>query len=141
MVVKEPPFIGLFPYGQTRTGCSPRIDYFWVGPIAVSDPFQQIENQSIYWIRHDRLLANVSRVIILVRTLEPALPTDNDKASRRTSNDRPIDVACRTSSLFRQRCHKTPNAHIDRAPAREAGRVPSGAAAWRSGRMCGWASL
>jgi transposase len=35
----------------------------------------------------------------------------------------------------------TPNAHIDRAPARTARRVPSGTAAWRSGRMCCWASL
>jgi hypothetical protein len=83
MVVKEPPLIGLFPDGQTGTGCSPRIDHFCVGPITLSDPFQEIENQSIDWIRHERLLPNVSRLIILVRTLEPALPTDNDKAFRR----------------------------------------------------------
>ena len=93
MVVKEPPFIGLFPHGQTRTGCSPRIDYFCVGPSALSDPFQEIENQSIDWIRHDRLLANVSRLLIVVRTPQPALPTDNDKALPRIGDDRVIDVA------------------------------------------------
>jgi hypothetical protein len=32
------------------------------------------------------------------------------------------------------------NAHIDRAPAREAGRVLSNCTAWRSGRMSSWAS-
>jgi hypothetical protein len=87
MVVKESPFIGLFPHGQTRTGCSPRIDYFCVGPSALSDPFQEIENQSIHWIRHDRLLANVSRIVIVVPADKPALPTNNDRAFRRIWGD------------------------------------------------------
>jgi hypothetical protein len=140
MVVKEPPFIGLFPHGQTRTGCSPRIDYFCIGPSALSDPFEEIENQSIDWIRHDRLLANVSRLIIVVRTPEPTLPTDDDKAFRRIGNDRIIDVASIPATAFRQHCHKTPNDSVDRAPSRGARREPNSEAVWRSGRTQGSAA-
>src|SRR5215813_3878071 len=59
MVVEESSFIGLLPHWQTRTRRSPRLDYFFIGSTAFPDPFQQIENQIIDWIRHDRLLANV----------------------------------------------------------------------------------
>jgi hypothetical protein len=101
VVINEPAFIGLFPHGQTRTRCSPRIDHLCIGPTALSDPFQEIENQSIDWIRHDCPLANVSILVIVVRTPELASPTDKAKAFRRRGNDRIIDVACIPATLIR----------------------------------------
>jgi hypothetical protein len=61
MVVEEAPFIGLLPDGQARTRRAPCLDHFGVGPRAGTDPLEQVEDQGVDGVGHERLLSRQKR--------------------------------------------------------------------------------
>jgi len=48
----EAALIGILPNGKTRARRPPRVDDFGVGSRLRADPFQKIENQSVYGVGH-----------------------------------------------------------------------------------------
>jgi hypothetical protein len=57
MMRDEASFMGFFPHRKARAGRSPRFDYLGVWPRVRADPFKQVEDQSVYGVRHGSLLS------------------------------------------------------------------------------------
>jgi hypothetical protein len=55
MLLDEPSFIGFFPYGKARAGRSPGVNDFSVCPRVRADPFEQVEDERLYGVRHGNL--------------------------------------------------------------------------------------
>jgi hypothetical protein len=53
----EASLIGFFPHRTARAGCSPGFNYFGVWSDVRTDPFKQIEDQSVYGVRHGSFLS------------------------------------------------------------------------------------
>jgi len=58
VMLDEASFISFFPYRKTRAGRSPSFDYLGVWPSVWADPFKQVEDQSVYGVRHGSLLSS-----------------------------------------------------------------------------------
>jgi len=57
VMLDEASLIGLFPHRKARAGRSPSFDYFGVWTKVRTDPLKQVEDQSVYGIRHGSLLS------------------------------------------------------------------------------------
>src|SRR5262249_61777148 len=54
-ILNESTFIGLFPNRKSRTGCTPSLNDLSIRPGSGTDPFKEIEDQSVNRIwHHDR---------------------------------------------------------------------------------------
>jgi hypothetical protein len=43
----ETAILGILPNGKPRAGRTPNVDYFLVGPVAIRQPFEEIEDQCV----------------------------------------------------------------------------------------------
>jgi hypothetical protein len=57
VVLQEAAFIGFFPHRKAWAGRSPSVDYLSVWPRVRIEPFKQVEDQSVYGVRHGSLLS------------------------------------------------------------------------------------
>src|SRR5713226_983550 len=57
VMLDEASFVGVFPYRQARARRPPGLDYLVVRPRVRTDPFKQVEDQSVYGVRHGSLLS------------------------------------------------------------------------------------
>jgi hypothetical protein len=62
VMLDEVSFIGLFPHRKARAGRSPNFDYLGVWARVRTDPFKQVEDQSLYGVRHGSLLSGDNTV-------------------------------------------------------------------------------
>src|SRR5512134_1803300 len=67
MVVEETTLIGLLPDWQARTRRAPCLDHFGVRPRAGTNPLQQVEDQGIDGVGHDRLLSRQTAPVQIYR--------------------------------------------------------------------------
>jgi hypothetical protein len=58
VMLDEASLVSFFPHRQARAGRSPSFDYFGVWPGVRTDPVKQVEDQSIYGVRHCSLLSS-----------------------------------------------------------------------------------
>lgn len=57
VMLNEASFVGVFPYRKARARRPPGLDYLGVRPRVRTNPFKQVEDQSVYGVRHGSLLS------------------------------------------------------------------------------------
>jgi hypothetical protein len=55
-MVEEATLIGFLPHWESRARGAPGFDDLGVRSRVGTNPFQQVEDQSVYWVRHGNLL-------------------------------------------------------------------------------------
>jgi len=50
--IDEASLVGLFPDGQTRTRRAPSVEDFGIRARMWTDPFKEVQDQRLYWVRH-----------------------------------------------------------------------------------------
>src|SRR5262245_33846894 len=79
-ILNESTFIGLFPNRKPRTGCTPSLNDLSIWPCSGTDPFKEIEDQSVNRIWHHdcgSLVILTGLKIAMTSSLSPPNAGDN----------------------------------------------------------------
>src|SRR5512134_270682 len=103
----------------------------------------KVVNEGLLAIRHMRIVLNVGSTCVLFDRVRGSALIEHQVVERKHVSLVTLQrftVHLDLQATARSTLRMTPNVRIDRAPAREARRVPNSTAVGRSGWMRGWAS-